>query len=191
MLRADMNGRGLHRILTPYAAVDRNLAFALAAQSLCRWREDERDCGYTPEAHAHCGMRSRQLQPFDPVASRCDGARVCGELGSDVVSIAHGNGVLTEAKHWPRVMGRAIRAAHANTAYAPCIHTPVATALGFLLPHIRPYIGLQNVSSTHNRLGAFNACLGSLVSPTYTRTHERRSRKRQGRGAMQSLCAER
>jgi hypothetical protein len=125
---------------------------------------------------------------FRPVASRCEGAR--GVLGSDVVSIAHGNGVLTgpniARESWA---GRSVHPP--NTAYAPSIHTPVAAALGFLLPPTRRRLGLQNVSTTHNRLSALNARIRSLVPHSPTRAHERRPRQRQGGGAMQSLCAQR
>ena len=75
---------------------------------------------------------------------------------------------------------------HLNTAYAPAVHSPVATALGLLLPHTRRYLGLQNVSPTHNCLCAFHARIRRIVSPgaLHTRAHERRPRQCQGGGEM-------
>ena len=70
---------------------------------VCTWRQIQADptTQYLPS-------RSRKLLdiPFGLVASRCGGARVCGVLGSDVLSIAHGNRVLTRPKQWPTSHGQ-------------------------------------------------------------------------------------
>jgi hypothetical protein len=61
---------------------------------------------YVARLSMPCAGRKLSDIPFGLLASRCDGGRVCGVPSSDVLSIAHGNRVLTRPKQRPASHGQ-------------------------------------------------------------------------------------